>query len=96
MGKSGLGIDFLAWASVYTSQGEKRYVDVGDKDFYGKILRSGYMYIDGYNHQPAYDIGFSAQWNEFKFMFNTQHSKKFLLIIRFCFKGCIRMINIGT
>lgn len=76
MGKSGLGIDFLAWASVYTSQGEKRYVDVGDKDFYGKILRSGYMYIDGYNHQPAYDIGFSAQWNEFKFMFNTQHSKK--------------------
>ena len=51
MGKSGLGIDFLAWASVYTSQGEKRCVDVGDKDFYGKILRSGYMYIDGYNHK---------------------------------------------
>lgn len=76
MGKSGLGIDFLAWASVYASQGEKRYIDVGDKDFYGKILRPGYMYIGGYNHQPSYDIGFSAQWNEFKFMFNSQYSKK--------------------
>ncbi len=76
MGKSGLGIDFLAWASVYSSQGEKRDVGIEDEGFYGKILRPGSIYIDGYNHQPAYDIGFIAKWNEFKFMFNTQYAKE--------------------
>jgi len=76
MGESGLDIDFMAWASVYSSQGEKRNIGVDDEEFYGKILTPGYMYIDGYNHQPAYDIGVIAQWNEFKFMFNTQYAKE--------------------
>lgn len=76
MGKSGLDTDFMAWASVYSSQGEKRTIGTGDEEFYGKILQEKTMYIQGYNHKPAYDIGFKAQWNDFTFLFNTQYSKK--------------------
>ena len=76
MGKSGLGIDFLAWASVYTSRGEKREVDVDDPDFYGKIPRAGTMYIGGYNHKPAYDLGFTAQWNDLRLLFSMQEAKR--------------------
>lgn len=76
MGKSGLNLDFLAWASVYSSQGEKRNIGIGDEEFYRNVLEPGVMYIDGYNHQPAYDIGFTVKWNELRFMYNTQYSKK--------------------
>ena len=76
MGKSALGIDFMGWASVYSSQGEKRNIGIDDEEFYGKVLQSGSMYIGGYNHKPAYDIGFTAEWNDLKFLFNTQYAKK--------------------
>lgn len=76
MGKSGLVTDFMLWASLYSSQGEKRNIGIEDPDFYGSILQPGSMYIGGYNHQPSYDIGFIGKWNDFKFLFNTQYSKK--------------------
>lgn len=76
IGKSYYGIDFLAWTSVYSSQGEKRNVNPGDRDHYGKVPHSGYMYLDGYNHKPSYDIGVTAKWNDFRFLFNTQSSKR--------------------
>lgn len=75
-GKSGFGIDFMAWASVYSSKGEKRHIGVNDKDFYGKVLMPGSMYIGGYNGKPAYDLGFTCSWRDFKFLFSTQYSKK--------------------
>ncbi|MGN0051645.1 MAG: TonB-dependent receptor domain-containing protein, partial [Prevotella sp.] len=76
LGKSSYGIDLMGWASVYSSQGERRDVQPGDKEFYGRILTPGYMYLDGYNHKPSYDIGVIAKWNDFKFFYNTQSSKK--------------------
>ncbi|MGN0281155.1 MAG: TonB-dependent receptor plug domain-containing protein [Prevotella sp.] len=76
MGKSYYGIDFLAWASVYSSEGEKREVNPGDKEHYGMVPTSGYMYLEGYNHKPSYDIGIMAKWNNFSFLFNTQSSKR--------------------
>ena len=76
MGRSGLGFDFLAWASVYSSEGEERKVGLEDEEFNSNVLVPGRMYIDGYNHQPAYDIGFAAEWNEWRLMFNTQYAKK--------------------
>lgn len=75
-GKGGLEWDFMAWASVYSSQGEKRYVDVADEDFWGKIERPGYLYIGGYNHKPSYDLGLTFKWNNLSILFNTQYSKK--------------------
>lgn len=76
MGKSAYGIDFIGWASVYSSMGEKREVQPGDKEFYGRVLTPGYMYLDGYNHKPSYDIGFIAKWNDLKFIYNAQSSKR--------------------
>ena len=76
IGKSAYDIEFTGWASVYSSDGERRDVAPGDKEFYGRVLTPGYMYLDGYNHKPSYDIGFWAKWNDFKFLYNTQSSKK--------------------
>ena len=76
IGKSSFGIDLMGWASVYSSKGERRDVQPGDNEFYGRILTPGYMYLDGYNHKPSYDIGFIAKWNNFKFFYNTQSSKR--------------------
>lgn len=75
-GKGGFDWDFMAWASVYTSQGEKRYIDVDDKEFWGRIERPGYLYIGGYNHKPSYDLGCTFKWNNLSFLLNTQYSKK--------------------
>ncbi len=76
MGKSSLGINFMGWASVFSSYGEKRNIGVNDKAFYGKVLQPGSMYINGYNHKPAYDIGITVEWNDLKLLFNTQYAKK--------------------
>lgn len=76
IGKRSMGIDFMGWASVYASEGEKRNIGINDEEFYGNILRPGKMYINGFNHRPAYDIGFSAEWNNLKFMFSMQESKR--------------------
>lgn len=76
LGKSAYGIDFMGWASVYSSKGERRDVQPGDKEFFGRILTPGYMYLDGYNHKPSYDIGLIAKWNDFRFFYNTQSSKR--------------------
>ncbi|MGM9698562.1 MAG: TonB-dependent receptor plug domain-containing protein [Prevotella sp.] len=78
LGKSVYELDLLLWASVYSSQGEKRSVSVGDEEFYGKVERDGFMYLNGYNHKPAYDIGLKLKWKDLKFMFTTQYAKKVL------------------
>lgn len=75
-GKRTMGIDVLGWASVYASEGEKRNISVTDREFYGSILQPGKMYINGFNHQPAYDFGFSLNWQNFKFMFSMQDAKR--------------------
>lgn len=75
-GKGGLEWDFMVWASVYTSKGEKRNIDVDDEEFWGKIERPGYLYIGGYNHKPSYDLGCTFKWNNLSFLLNTQYSKK--------------------
>lgn len=76
LGKGSFDFDFMGWASIYTSQGEKRDLDADDEAFYGKVLRPGSMYIGGYNHKPAFDIGFTARWKDLKVLFNTQYAKK--------------------
>lgn len=76
LGKGGLEWDVMAWASIYTSRGEKRNVEVGDDEFWGKIEKPGYLYIGGYNHKPSYDLGCTFKWNNLSFLLNTQYSKK--------------------
>lgn len=76
LGKGGLGWDIMAWASMYTSCGEKRYVGLEDEEFFGKIEKPGYLYIGGYNHKPSFDVGAIFKWNNLSFLVNTQYSKK--------------------
>jgi len=76
MGKEGVGMGYSFWASIYTSDGEKRNVGIDDELFYGIIQKPGTMYINGYNHQPSYDIGFNGQYKNFNFLFNMQNSKR--------------------
>lgn len=76
LGKSAFNLDFTAWASVYASRGEKRRVQVGDEAFWGKVEREGYLYIGGFNHKPAYDIGCTLHWNDFSLLFTSQSAKK--------------------
>lgn len=76
LGRGGLEWDVMAWASIYTSKGEKRNIDVNDDEFWGKIERPGYLYIGGYNHKPSYDLGCTFKWNNLSFLLNSQYSKK--------------------
>ncbi|WP_288736150.1 TonB-dependent receptor [uncultured Parabacteroides sp.] len=76
LGKSSMNTDILLWASIYTSRGYKHIIDKDNEDFYGLIPKDGYLYVDGYNHKPAYDLGLTYQWNKFKVSLSHQYSKR--------------------
>lgn len=75
-GKRLLNTDIMAWASLYSSSGEKRIITHDDPDFIGIIPIDGYAYLGGFNNKPSYDVGFHLQWGKLKFLFNQQHSKR--------------------
>jgi len=76
MGKEGVDMGYSLWASIYTSDGERRDISTNDNLFYGILPVPGYMYINGYNNMPSYDVGFTGQYKNFSFMANTQCSKR--------------------
>ena len=59
-GLGGVDHDMMAWASIYTSKGQK-----DDKN----------RYRGGYNKKPAYDFGMRGQWKDITIQFSMQHSK---------------------
>ena len=75
-GKRNVNMDFLLWASIYSTKGYKHTIHPDSEDFYGIIPKDGYLYVDGYNHKPAYDFGFRYQWNNFTASFSHQYSKR--------------------
>lgn len=75
-GKRFFDFDVFVWASIYSSDGEKRSISPNDKEFIGIIPINGSMQIEGFNHKPAYDLGFTMHWNKIKLTFNQQYSKK--------------------
>ena len=77
-GKNTLGNDLFIWAGIYTSNGYKYQINRDDPNAYGIVPRDGYLYVDGYNHKPAYDFGVIYKWDKWKFMFNQQYSKRTL------------------
>ncbi len=62
-GHGNLRTDYLAWVSVYNSQGEK----VDD----GKYTR----YIDGFNGMPTFDLGMKIRWQDFALYAVAKHAK---------------------
>jgi len=87
MGKEAVGLGYSLWASIFTSDGEQRSVNPEDDLFYGMIQVPGTMYINGYNHQPSYDIGFTGQYKNFNFLFNMQNSKRVTPYIQLLYPG---------
>lgn len=75
-GKSGNGTDFLGWASLYTSEGEKIHYPPQATGVWRIYPIDGYGYINGFNRQPAYDLGCILKWdNRWKLFLNCQHAK---------------------
>lgn len=63
LGNGNIKTDYMAWASVYTSKGEP-YTQNGLPH-----------YIDGYNGQPAYDLGMKVRWGDISVEAFGQHGK---------------------
>ena len=75
-GKRLVESDLFIWTGLYSANGYKHTIGKDSPYAYGLVPRDGYLYVDGYNRKPAYDFGFTYQWNKWKFMFNQQHSKR--------------------
>ena len=72
-GTSLLEADVMAWASLYTSQGER--IDIPKKSGYSKTPHDGYAYIGRYEGKPSYDIGFNLKLKDFNFFINMKNGK---------------------
>ena len=78
-----MNCDIFAWASLYTSAGEKRYISpemdqsldiyrvAGFPSAYG-----GYAHINKYAEKPSYDVGVNIKLNDFNLMFSRKSGKK--------------------
>ena len=69
-----LDADVMAWASLYTSQGER--IDIPKNTGYSMTKHDGYVYIGGYKEKPSYDIGCTLKYKDFNFMFNMKNGKQ--------------------
>ena len=69
-----LDADVMAWASLYTSEGEKVFVPKNTG--YSMTKHDGYVYIGGYKEKPSYDIGCTLKLKDFNFMINMKNSKQ--------------------
>lgn len=75
-GKSGVNTDFLSWASVYSSEGERIHYTESSTGVWRYYPIEGNIYINGFNRKPAYDIGCIAQWDgHWRLYLNLQHAK---------------------
>ena len=73
-GTSFMGADILAWASIYTSSGEKINVPKGTG--YSQTPRDGYAYVGRYEGKPTYDIGLNLNVKDFTFMLSHKYGKQ--------------------
>jgi iron complex outermembrane receptor protein len=64
----------MAWASLYTSDGER--IDIPKLTGYSMTKHDGYVYIGGYKEKPSYDIGCTLKLKDFNFMFNMKNGKQ--------------------
>lgn len=76
MGRRYLDFDITAWASLYTSRGERRNCQWGDTDFHTTNGKThGYYYLANMKSTPAYDIGAKIKVHDWTLLFTMQQSK---------------------
>ena len=68
------GADILAWASIYTSQGQEIYYGAGEG--YSKTKHDGHAFVDRYSGTPSHDIGLTMNLNHFDLMMSHKLGKK--------------------
>jgi iron complex outermembrane receptor protein len=73
-GSDVLKTDVMAWASIYTSQGEMYRIPQGTG--YSATPHDGYAYIGRYEGKPSYDLGFTLKVNDFKLMMSRKYGKQ--------------------
>ena len=73
-GTSFMGADILAWASLYTSAGEKINIPKGTG--YSQSHRDGHAYVGRYEGKPSYDIGLNLCVKDFTFMLSHKYGKQ--------------------
>lgn len=69
-GKGGFRTEYLAWASIYSSMGEKVTYSAGE--YFGE----GHSRINGYRNFPAFDAGTRIRWDDVTLGANIMHSKR--------------------
>lgn len=68
--------DFIAWASIYSSDGYRHNIPASSPDAFGIVKRDGYIYVDGFNSRPSYDIGARFFYNNLMFSISHQYGKR--------------------
>lgn len=76
LGKHFVDSDIMLWGSIYSSDGYKRDISCESEDFYGLVKKDGHIYVDGYNHLPAFDFGLKYQWKGLTLALSYQYSKR--------------------
>ena len=78
-----MNCDIFAWASIYSSVGEERYLPAElDQllDLYRVAappsVHGGYAHINKYSEKPSYDVGVNIKLNDFNLMFSRKSGKK--------------------
>ena len=72
-GATFLGADVMAWASLYTSEGER--LDIPKGSGFSQTQHDGYAYVGRYEGRPSFDVGFNLQLNDFTLMLNRKSGK---------------------
>ena len=77
VGVNRVGFDVMAWASLYSSYGEKVEYAKSSNEIWQQFPKDSYLYLDGFNRKPSFDIGFvlGMDNNRWKIMSNIKHAK---------------------
>ena len=76
IGKHITNMDFMGWASLYASDGQKRFVPA--EEAVGENPHDGYFWTEAFNRLPSYDFGMTFKWNKFSLLFNQRYGKRVL------------------
>lgn len=76
MGKRFVDSEISIWGNLYSSKGYKFNIDRNHEDFYGLIPKDGYMYVDGFNGRPSYDLGLNYKWKDLTLSLGHQSGKR--------------------
>ncbi len=73
-GTSFVSSDIFAWASIYSSDGNRQTVP--QNTGFTQTQHDGYTYLGRYTGKPSYDIGCNLHFKDYSLMLNRKYGKK--------------------